>query len=98
MKTLFVKMLSAIAISALFGLAVSTVHADEHADEVSPAVGSVPEPEASEKAMGDPDDYYKENESTEAGRMPEVEPTETDDEEYEAEYEDHPAGPATQVQ
>jgi len=94
MKTLFAKMLSAIAIAALFGLAVSTIHADE----VSPEVGSIPEPRASEKATGDPEDYYEKTGSTEADPMPRVQATETDDEKFEAEYEDHPAGPATQVQ
>lgn len=94
MKTLVTKMLSAIAIAALFGLATSTLHADE----VSPEVGSVPEPRASEKATGDPEDYYGETVSPEAGHVPKVEATKTDDEAYKDEYEDHPAGPATQVQ
>lgn len=94
MKTLLAKILPAVAITALFGLATSTVHADE----VSPEVGSVPEPQASEKATGDPDDYYEHTGSAEAGNVPDVEATKTKDEEYDAEYEDHPAGPATQVQ
>jgi len=94
MKTLVTKILFIIAIAALFGLATSTLHADE----ISPEVGSVPEPQASEKATGDPEDYYEKTGSAEAGHVPEVEATKTDDEAYKAEYEDHPAGPATQVQ
>lgn len=94
MKTSLTNILSAMAIVAWFGLATATLYADE----VSPAVGHVPEPQASEKATGNPDDYYEKTDSAEVGNVPRVEATKTDDEEYKDEYEDHPAGPATQVQ